>query len=157
MSDVGPPTTGSDEKTTLVGFLGYLRESILSKVEGVPEPQVRTAGVDSGTNLLGLVKHLTAVERFYFAAEPITNLSRTMRPSTRDTVKGLVTAYREAIRLSDAAVGACPDLDSLAPRATGRTTAPTMRWVLVHMIEETARHAGHADILREQIDGATGR
>ena len=155
--DVGPPATGADEKATLVGFLSYLRASIISKVEGVPEPQIRMAGVDSGTNLLGLVKHLTAVERFYFASEPITSLQRTMRPSTRDTVDGLLAAYRDTIRLSDAAVDACPDLDSPAPRATGRTTSPTMRWVLVHMIEETARHAGHADILREQIDGATGR
>ena len=54
-------------------------------------------------------------------------------------------------------ITACPDLSLPAPRPPRRGAPPTMRWVLVHMIEETGRHAGHADILREQIDGATGR
>jgi hypothetical protein len=66
MPDSKPPRTGADEKATLVGFLDYLRAAVAAKADGVPEPQVRSAGVASGTSLLGLVKHLAYVERFYF-------------------------------------------------------------------------------------------
>ncbi|WP_328475543.1 DinB family protein [Actinoplanes sp. NBC_00393] len=123
----------------------------------MPEPQVRAAGVPSGTNLLGLIKHLTYVERFYFLGEPITNLRRTLRPAAAETVDGLLAAYRETGEQVNRVVEACTDLSLPAPRPPGRGLGPSMRWALVHMIEETGRHAGHADILREQIDGATGR
>ncbi|MFC4561849.1 DinB family protein [Nocardiopsis mangrovi] len=155
--DTGPPRTGSDEKATLLGFLGHLRDAIANKAAGVPEPQVRTGGVPSGTNLLGLVKHLTCVERFYFLGEPVDDWARTMRPSPTETVEGVLAGYREAVELADQAVAACPDLALPAPGPPHRDPAPSMRWVLVHMIEETGRHAGHADILRERIDGSTGR
>ncbi|MBO1752154.1 DinB family protein [Actinotalea sp. BY-33] len=155
--DVLPPGGANDERQTLVAFLDYLRDAVVRSVEGVPEPQLRTAGVTSGTNLLGLVKHLAAVERFYFLGEPITNLRRTLRPTARESVDGLVAGYREATRAANAVVAEWTDLSSQAPRVPGRSAAPSRRWVLVHMIEETGRHAGHADILREQIDGATGR
>lgn len=155
--DTGPPRTGADEKATLLGFLDHLRTAIANKAAGVPEPQVRTAGVSSGTNLLGLVKHLTHVERFYFLGEPAGDWARTMRPSPEETVDGVLAGYRDAIERANQVVEACPDLALPAPRAPGRGRAPSMRWVLVHMIEETGRHAGHADILREQIDGSTGR
>jgi hypothetical protein len=155
--DTGPPRTGVDEKATLLGFLDHLRTAIVNKAAGVPEPQVRTAGVSSGTNLLGLVKHLTHVERFYFLGEPPDDWARTMRPSPEETVDGVLAGYRDAIERANQVVEACPDLALPAPRAPGRGRAPSMRWVLVHMIEETGRHAGHADILREQIDGSTGR
>ncbi|GLY06177.1 hypothetical protein Acsp01_65560 [Actinoplanes sp. NBRC 101535] len=155
--DTGPAWTGPDERSTLVGFLGYLRTAIAEKVSGVPEPQVRTPGVDSGTNLLGLVKHLTAVERFYFLEEPITDLRRTFRPTAGETVESLLAAYRETTARADEVVAGWTDLAGPAPRPPGRSLPPTRRWVLTHMIEETARHAGHADILREQIDGTTGR
>jgi hypothetical protein len=155
--DTGPPATGADERATLVGFLDYLRAAVVAKVEGVPEPQVRTAGVPSGTNLLGLVTHLTAVERLYLHGVPITSFARTFRPTASQTVDGVLAAYRDTTAASNAVVAACADLGDPAPRARGRDAAPSMRWVLVHLIEETARHAGHLDILREQIDGATGR
>ncbi|MBM2620301.1 DinB family protein [Actinoplanes sp. LDG1-06] len=150
--DAGPPATPDDEKATLRGFLDYLREAIITKASGVEEPAVREPGVSSGTNLLGLVKHLTYVERFYFLGRPITSMRRTFQPTRKETVEQLVADYREAVRESNEVIDACTDLTEPAPRP-GRT----MRWTLVHMIEETARHAGHADILREQIDGATGR
>ncbi|MEV6494196.1 DinB family protein, partial [Actinoplanes sp. NPDC051633] len=125
---------------------------VVRKVADVPEPQVRTSGVPSGTNLLGLVKHLTHVERFYFLGEPIHNLRRTMRPTATETLDGLLAGYREAVERANDVIAACTDLT--LPIARGR---PAMRWVLVHMIEETGRHAGHADILREQIDRSVGR
>ncbi|MCL3861555.1 DinB family protein [Actinotalea sp. K2] len=155
--DVPPPGGVDGERATLVAFLDYLRDAVVRGVEGVPEPQVRAAGVASGTNLLGLVKHLTAVERFYFLGEPIADLRRTLRPTARESVDGLVAGYREATRAANAVVAEWADLSLPAARVPGRSAAPSRRWVLVHMIEETGRHAGHADILRELIDGATGR
>ena len=155
--DAGPAWTRPDERSTLVGFLDYLRDAIVAKVADVPEPAVRTPGVPSGTNLLGLVKHLTAVERFYFLEEPITNLRRTFRPTRTETVAGLIAGYRETVARANQVVETWTDLTGPAPRPPGRGLPPTRRWVLVHMIEETGRHAGHADILREQIDGRTGR
>lgn len=155
--DTGPPWTGADEKATLLGFLDYLRNSIIGKVAGVPEPQVRAGGVPSGTNLLGLIRHLTYVERFYFLGEPIGNLRGTMRPAPGETVDSLLDRYRATHEQVNQVIEACTDLALPAPRPPGRGLGPSMRWALVHLIEETGRHAGHADILREQVDGATGR
>ncbi|MGW6772464.1 DinB family protein [Streptomyces sp. NPDC055037] len=155
--DTGPPRTGADEKATLRGFLDYLRNAVAAKVEGAPEPQVRTGGVPSGTSLLGLLKHLAFVERFYFLGEDADQWRATMRPSAEDTVDGVLADYRETVERANQVIDACPDLALPALRAPHRGPAPSMRWVLVHMIEETGRHAGHADILRERIDGSTGR
>jgi uncharacterized protein DUF664 len=146
-----------DEKTTLVEILDGLRDSIAKKATGVPEPQVREPGVPSGTSLLGLIRHLTAVERFYFLETPITDLRRTFRPRATDTVPTLLADYRKATAEANEVVETWTRLTDPAPRPPGRGLVPSRRWVLIHMIEETARHAGHADILREQLDGATGR
>lgn len=154
--DTRPPRTGAEEKATLLGFLDYLRGAIAAKAEGVPDPQVRIAGVPSGTSLLGLVKHLACVERFYFLGEDVDDWDATLRPAPEETVDGVLADYREVVRRSNQVIEACTDLTRPVPRAP-RRWAPSMRWVLVHMIEETGRHAGHADILREQIDGAIGR
>jgi hypothetical protein len=155
--DTKPPATGADEKATLRGFLDYLRAAIVAKVADVGEPQVRTAAVPSGTTLLGLVKHLACVERFYFLGDDVRNWPATMRPTARDTADGVLADYRQTIERANRVIDACTDLARPAPRAPRRGPAPSMRWVLVHMIEETGRHAGHADIIREQIDGTTGR
>ncbi|MEV0300971.1 DinB family protein [Streptomyces prasinus] len=155
--DTGPPRTGADEKATLLGFLDQLRNAVADKAADVPEPQVRTGGTPSGTSLLGLVKHLACVERFHFLGERVDDWGRTMRPSPEETVDSVLADYREAVERANQVVDACPDLMLPVPRPPRRGPAPTMRWVLVHMIEETGRHAGHADILREQIDGSTGR
>lgn len=95
--DTGPPRTGADEKATLRGFLDHLRDAIANKAAGVPEPQVRAAGVPSGTNLLGLVKHLTFVERLYFLGEDVDDWGQTMRPSPEDTIESVLAGYRQAI------------------------------------------------------------
>jgi hypothetical protein len=155
--DTGPPRTAAGEKATLQGFLDHLRRAVAEKATGVPEPQVRTGGVPSGTSLLGLVKHLTAVEGFYFLGERIDDWGATFRPSAGDTADGVLAGYRAAVERANRVIAACADLALPAPGPLGRGPAPSMRWVLVHMIEETGRHAGHADILREQIDGSTGR
>lgn len=157
MNDTGPLGAGAAEKAMLRSFLDQLRTSIADKVAGAPEPQVRTGGVPSGTSLLGLLKHLGFVERFYFLGEEPGDWRATMRPSTQDTVDSVLADYRRTVEQANQVIEACPDLAFLAPRPPRRGPAPSMRWVLVHMIEETGRHAGHADILREQIDGSTGR
>ncbi|MFJ8689721.1 DinB family protein [Micromonospora wenchangensis] len=155
--DTGPAWTAPGEKDTLVGFIDYLRTAIMDKVADVPEPEVRTAGVPSGTNLLGLIKHVTAVERFYFLEEPITNMRRTFQPTRDETVDSLLARYRATIAQANEVIDTWTDLTRPAPRPPGRALPPSQRWVLVHMIEEIGRHAGHADIIRERIDGATGR
>ncbi|HEY9328824.1 MAG TPA: DinB family protein [Streptomyces sp.] len=159
--DLRPPGLNADEKTTLLTFLDYLRESVLAKAAGVSEPAVRTAGVPSGTSLLRLIKHLTATELNWFVwaydgadGEPWNDEGVV---SADDTASDLADAYRAAIVRANEVVLACTDLDRPGARSLRETPPPSMRWVLVHMIEETARHAGHADILREQIDGSTGR
>ena len=141
----------------LLGFLDYLRASVAAKIEGVSEPQVRTPGVASGTNLLGLVRHLTHVERFTFLGEDVTDWPATFHAQPDETVEGLLAAYRDATARANAVIEACTDLTAPVARPTRRGRAPSMRWALAHMIEETGRHAGHADILRELIDGSTGR
>jgi uncharacterized damage-inducible protein DinB len=159
--DLRPPSLNADEKTTLLTFLDYLRESVLAKAAAVPEPAVRTAGVPSGTSLLQLVKHLTAVELNWFvwayAGADRERWEDKGAVSADDTASDLADAYRQAIAQANEIARACTDLERPGARSLRETPPPSMRWVLVHMIEETARHAGHADILREQIDGSIGR
>lgn len=156
--DTPPPRTGSSEIETLRGFLDYLRTSIAAKVDGAPEPQVRTAAVPSGTNLLGLLNHLTFVERSMFVGDEVTDWQATFRAAPEDGAGDVVGRYREAVRRANEVLDGCADLGAPVPRPrAGGRPAPSVRWALAHMIEETGRHAGHADILRELIDGATGR
>ncbi|MFI8090813.1 DinB family protein [Streptomyces sp. NPDC086080] len=155
--DTPPPRTGSSETEVLRGFLDYLRESVSAKVEGAPEPRVRTAGVPSGTNLLGLLHHLTFVERATFLGDRVTDWQGTFRAPPEDRVADVVARYREAVARANDVLDTCADPASPLPRARPHGPAPSVRWALTHMIEETGRHAGHADILRELIDGATGR
>ncbi|GAB2574252.1 DinB family protein [Kribbella endophytica] len=142
----------SDEKSTLVGVLDNLRVSIAGKAVGVPEPQVRTAGVRSGTNLLGLVKHVTAVERFYLLGEQVRDWKKTFHAADDESVEDVLAAYREVVERANAVIAGWTDLDASAPGPPRPGRRPSRRWVLVHLVEEIGRHAGHADILREQLD-----
>ncbi|MEU6476729.1 DinB family protein [Streptomyces sp. NPDC047017] len=159
--DLRPPGLNADEKTTLVAFLGYLRNAVAAKATGAAEDALRTPGVTSGTSVLRLVKHLTAVEHNWFvwayggASAPLHDDDVPLADD--ETAEALLAAYAEAIEESDAVIDACDDLDRPGARSLRETPPPSLRWILVHMIEETARHAGHADILREQIDGSVGR
>ncbi|MEU5868897.1 DinB family protein [Nonomuraea sp. NPDC047529] len=155
--DTPPPLTGSSETETLRGFLDYLRSSIAAKVEGAPEPRARTAAVPSGTNLLGLLHHLTHVERAIFLGAEVTSWPATFRAAPDDSAADVVARYREAVEQANAVLDTCADLGAPLPRPRPGRPAPSVRWALAHMIEETGRHAGHADILRELIDGTTGR
>ncbi|WET77322.1 DinB family protein [Amycolatopsis sp. QT-25] len=149
--DAGPPSTGPGEKDVLTGFLDHLRSAIAAKAEGIPEEQARAPGVPSGTNLLGLVGHLTQVERYWLLGHRVTDWKATFQPGPDDTTVSILAAYRGTIAEANAEIASWNGLDAAGPRRGSR------RWTLTHLIEETARHAGHADILRELIDGATGR
>lgn len=156
-SDTPPPRTGRSETEILRGFLDYLRTSIAAKVDGAPEPQVRTAAVPSGTNLLGLLNHLTFVERSTFLGDEVTDWQATFQAAPADSVADVVARYRKTVERANRVLDGCTDLGAPVPRPRPERPAPSARWALAHMIEETGRHAGHADILRELIDGATGR
>ncbi|MEV4066871.1 DinB family protein [Nonomuraea dietziae] len=155
--DTPPPRTGSGEAEVLRGFLGYLRASVAAKVEGAPEPEVRTGAVPSGTNLLGLLNHLTFVEGSTFLGDDVTDWQATFHAAPEDSVADVVARYRETVERANDVLDGCTDLGAPVPRSRPNRPAPSVRWALTHMIEETGRHAGHADILRELIDGTTGR
>jgi hypothetical protein len=150
--DTPPPRTGTSELEVLRGFLDYLRASIAAKVETAPEPDVRTPGVPSGTNLLGLLNHLTEVERATFLGANVRSWKATFHAHPDHTVPQVVARYREVTQQANEVLDQCEDPAAALPHKDA-----SVRWALTHMIEETGRHAGHADILREMIDGATGR
>lgn len=159
MPDRRTPFTIADERRTLLDFLDYLRESVILKLAGIADEGARRPGVPSGTSLMGLVKHLTRVEiswfQFGFAGLDVEIPDD--RLTADDTSETVAAGYRAAIAKSNEIVAGCDDLETRSRRALVAPEAMTMRWVLVHMVEETGRHAGHADILREQIDGSVGR
>lgn len=146
------------ERAVLATFLDMYRGIIARKIDGLGPEQLQTRLVPSETTLGGLVRHLTSVEDEWFSGvlcgvpvEPSLNDGWDARPD--DTVELLTDAYRAACDRSRAVAESLP-LDHVVPH--DRLGQVSLRWVYVHMIEETARHAGHADILREQTDGAVG-
>ena len=160
MPDRRTPFNNVGEKQTLVEFLDYLRDGVIHKVEDLTDEQARATGVPSGTSLLWLVKHLALVERAWFRYAFDGQHGSIVGDDgllDTDTVATVLADYRDTIAASNAIVETATDLDKLCAHKATATQRMSLRWVLVHMVEETARHAGHADILREQIDGATGR
>ena len=144
----------------LVAFLDYLRESVILKLDGVTDGQAREPGVPSGTSLLWLVKHLALVERAWFQfafAGRHGSVVGEGELKEDDTIESVVADYRSTIATSNEIVAGCDDLGRLCAQKSTAPSPMSLRWVLVHMVEETGRHAGHADILRERIDGSIGR
>jgi hypothetical protein len=156
------PFTGT-EKESLHVSLDRHRNAVLWKLEGLADADLRRPMTPSGTNLLGLVKHLAAVEYGWFCqtfgreTEPMpfdeAEPDADMRARDDETAESILAFYGRARTASDRAI------DEIDLETTGMAwfgDAVSMRWVLIHMVEETARHAGHADIVRELIDGAVG-
>jgi hypothetical protein len=164
--DTGEAAAVADERTTLSVFLDYYREAVKAKVRGVSEEDARRRLVPSATTLAGIIKHLCRVEVSWFqhrlAQVPAEDLPALrwidepdgdFRVAPNETVERLIAQYEEQCALSRQ-IAAKYQLDDVVPHPyLGEVS---LRWIYVHMIEETARHAGHADILREQIDGTTG-
>ena len=146
------------EVEQLRATLDGLRAGVLTKLAGLSGEDARRSTVDSGTNLAGLVQHLTFVESMWFAEVVAGGKAdignRSMRVDTAVPLRTLRAEYRAACAASNEIMAAVGDAD--AP-VTRNGTTRNLRWVLLAVIEETARHAGHADIIREQIDGRTGR
>ena len=160
--DVRPPAIFADELSTLVAFLDYLRDSVIAKIDGLDEAEARSSPVPTGTSLLQLIKHLAITEqnwlRKYFLGEALQFTAQDNQLSPGDTMESVVDLYRTTAKQSNEILSRESDLNAPAKRAHPNYVGnPTLRWVLVHLVEETARHAGHADILRELIDGVTGR
>ncbi|MBF9070007.1 DinB family protein [Streptacidiphilus fuscans] len=157
------PELPRDEKSILLRSMERHRDAVLWKLDGLDDTQLRRPMVPSGTSLLGLVKHLAAVEYGWFCepfgieTEPLpfddNDPEADLRLRDDETTADVLAFYSRARAAANAAVEAT-GLDAEGRAWFGETV--TMRWVLVHMIEETARHAGHVDILRELIDGKTG-
>jgi uncharacterized damage-inducible protein DinB len=164
-TDRAKPAGDGDERAQLEGFLDYHRETLLFKCAGLTDEQLRERPVPpSVLSLHGLVRHLADVERSWFrerfAGEDVADLFGVgERPGADflDTaeadpaadlalLRGEIQAVKETVR------GRSPDDTATGP--SGETF--TLRWVYLHMIEEYARHNGHADLLREAIDGAVG-
>jgi hypothetical protein len=158
MGDLRPPRLVGEERETVMALLQYQRDSVVRKVEGVDDLAARRQLVGSATTLLWLVKHLATAETLWFAhrfaGQPASVVpDDTVRPD--DTVAGAIVTYR-SVWVSVDAIVAGASLDDWC-RDVGADAPVNLRWVLMHLLEETARHAGHADILRELIDGETGR
>lgn len=151
------------ERETLVGFLDWYRSVVERKVAGLPFDDASRAITASGLSPLGVVAHLAAVEVGWFvedfAGEPVDpqwDDHGSFRLRTTDSVDSVLAEYREACERSRAIAAGAPSLDALSVVETEVRGRVSLRWILVHMIEETARHAGHLDLMREAIDGTTG-
>jgi uncharacterized damage-inducible protein DinB len=156
------PFTGA-EKESLKVSLDRHRDAVLWKLEGLGDDDLRRPMVPSGTSLLGLVKHLAAVEYGWFCdtfgrdTEPLPfdedDPDADLRVRPEETTGEVLAFYGRARAAADQAIA---ELDVEDTGTAWFGEAVTMRWALIHMIEETARHAGHVDILRELIDGMAG-
>lgn len=154
------PRDDSGELATAQAFLSFARRCVVKKLDGLTDEQQRRVLVPSGTSLLGLVRHLAVGERYWFAHhftdydQPEWDFDMTVPDGVAR--EDVLADYRAAIDESDALIAALGDLDAKTTRPVD-DTPKTLRWVIAHETSEIARHAGHADILRELIDGVTGR
>jgi hypothetical protein len=157
MTDQRPPRLVADERATLLALLQYHRESFVRKVAGIDDATAARSPVASGTSLLWLTKHLAGAESAWFlirfAGQEVELPDEKVQPG--DTVEAAVNNYRQ-VWARVAPIVEHGDLDAVC-RRPGAQPQCNLRWIISHMLEETARHAGHADILRELIDGSTGR
>jgi hypothetical protein len=156
MPDRKPPRLASGERETLLALLQYQRESLCRKVDGVAVADARSSPVGSGTSLLWLVKHMARAEELWvgvrFNGDPPT-LDDTVNAG--DALVDAVQTYRTTSARIDGIIRAS-DLDAVAPPDADLPPV-NLRWIVMHLLEETARHAGHADVIRELLDGDTGR
>jgi uncharacterized damage-inducible protein DinB len=166
MSSIDP--SSADPKATLLRYLQEGRDALLQKLDGLGEYDLRRPLVPTGTNLLGLVKHVSGTEAGYLGAvfgrpfpEPMPWMEDESEPNSdmwataEESREQVVEQYRRVWAHSDATVAAL-DLDApgVVPWWTNRDV--TLHRILVHLTAETHRHAGHADIVRELIDGRVG-
>jgi hypothetical protein len=175
IDDVGrpEPEPAVGEIETLLGFLDYQRATLKWKCEGVDAAGLCVKIASSSITLGGLLKHMTFVENEWFARwipdnerlEPWLSIDWSTQPdwewesAAQDLPAVLMGQWLEAVDVSRSITKtalAGGGLEQLAKRKWPNGEAPSLRWILVHMIEEYARHNGHADFIRESIDGSVG-
>jgi uncharacterized damage-inducible protein DinB len=152
-----------DERESLRRWLEFQRGTLVSKVEGVDADGLAFTPVGSGTSLGGLIRHMVEVEEYWFQ---VTVRGRTVPhrwsdPWQRDPdVSGdqLIAIFQEVCESSREVERTASSLDQLAvgPVSWAKNAHPSLRWIMNHMIAEGARHNGHADLLREMVDGSVG-
>ncbi|MEU7873329.1 DinB family protein [Dactylosporangium sp. NPDC049140] len=153
----------TEATTDLVKFLEAQRASVLAIVDGLDEEQLHTAVVPSGWTPIGLVEHLGYAERYWFqrvftgTAVPLAWPAEEEAPphATRRTSEVVLGFYRDQIARANKVLASTP-LSAPPQERHGNAEIPDLRYIVLHMIEETARHAGHLDIARELLDGRTG-
>jgi uncharacterized damage-inducible protein DinB len=167
MTRVDPPFAAG-EREMLIAYLDYQRESVVRKVDGLTEEQARSAPSPPNNSILGIMQHLAWVEAWWFRdrflGEELEDAPWSeedpdgdFRVSNDRTTPDVVAFYRSEWERANEITRAAASLDDRAARELQpEGEAPTLRWILNHMFEETARHAGHVDIIREMIDGSTG-
>ncbi|MBC7279100.1 DinB family protein [Nocardioides sp.] len=159
----------ADESTTLRTFLDFHRATLLRQVAGLDHEQLNRPVPPSTMTLAGIVKHMAHVEDVWFGvrlagadqAPPFDtapwdeDVDWDFSSAKADDPETLRALLREAIARSNELTDAAESLDQIAVGRTRDGQSLSLRWILVHMIEEYARHCGHADLMREAIDGAT--
>jgi uncharacterized damage-inducible protein DinB len=166
-ADRTAPAGDADERAMLVGWLDYHRVTLALKCAGLTDRQLKTASVPSSSlTLLGLVRHLTDVERYWFREVfdgEVGVVGYSSEEAPDDDFDALDSApvdevfarwrgeQAHAVKLVDRAAS----LDQAARQAR-HDSPPSLRWILTHMVEEYARHNGHADLIREALDGSRG-
>jgi uncharacterized damage-inducible protein DinB len=167
------PPIAADETATLLGFLEYQRATLAWKCGGLEAAGLQAKVGASSMTLGGMLKHLAYVEDYWFSQRlhgsqrqtPFDKVDWKADPdwewhsAAQDTPEQLVTLWQESVARSRAGVAralADGGLARLAEQPWPNGEKPSLRWILVHMVEEYARHNGHADLLRESIDGETG-
>ena len=166
------PHPALDEREMLEGFLDYHRATLKLKAAGLTQAQLGQTTAASTLTLAGLLKHMALVEDSWFterfAGQPMpapfadvdweADRDWELHSAVHDEPAWLLQRYDEACERSRAVVADAASLDqeAVAGRRSSDEAPFTLRWILCHMIEETARHNGQADLLREAVDGATG-
>jgi uncharacterized damage-inducible protein DinB len=165
------PPLAADERTMLSAYLDYHRATLVWKASGLTQEQMGRTIASSSLTIAGLVNHMAVVEDSWFTEdfagspmpEPWADVDWDADPDWEhrtaldETPETLLARYAAACERSRAVVAAAESLDAKSVAIAKREGEPfTLRWIMVHMIEETARHNGHVDLLREAIDGVTG-
>jgi uncharacterized damage-inducible protein DinB len=149
------PTGNADERELLLSWLAFLRGAVLRKLEGVSDENARWTPEGRLLPLIGIVNHLTRVEWRWIdggmLGHEVSRTEEEFRPGRDMNLEAAVVAYRERAVATDR-VARSMSLREPCREGDGRD----LRWVLLHLINETARHAGHADATRELLDGTVG-
>lgn len=145
----------ADERELFLTWLAYLRGAVMRKLDGLDDASARWTPDGRLVPLLGIVNHLTHVEWRWIDGcmygEEVSRSEGEFAPSAEVTVESALAAYRDRARATDSAVRSMP-----LSQAARREPDKDLRWVLLHLVNETARHAGHADATREMLDGGVG-